>query len=72
MTEKEKADGGLMTVPEVADYLGYTEGTIYQKVSRGEIPFVKLGRSVRFRRSEIDEWVDDLDAESKAGANSAA
>jgi len=67
MGQESKLADGLMTVPEVAKYLGYTEGTIYQKVSKGEIPHLKLGRSVRFRRSEIDEWVERLDSESRSG-----
>lgn len=47
-----------MKVPEVARYLGLAESTIRNKVSRGEIPYKKVGTQVRFRRSEIDEWVE--------------
>lgn len=51
-------DDRLLTVAELAEYLGLAQGTIYNKVCRGEIPHVKLGRAVRFRRSEIDRWID--------------
>ncbi len=49
----------LMTAEEVASYLGVATGTIYNKVSRDEIPYVKVGRAVRFRRGEIDRWTEE-------------
>ena len=55
-----KADPeALMTADEVADYLKVSTGTIYNRVSKGEIRFLKVGSSVRFRRSEIDRWVEE-------------
>lgn len=57
MEAESKQPERLVTAEEVAAHLGYEKGTIYSKVSRGEIPFVKLGHSVRFRLSEIDAWV---------------
>lgn len=53
-----RVEDRLLTVADVAEYLGLSVGTVYNKVSRGEIPHVKLGRAVRFRRSEIDRWID--------------
>lgn len=48
----------LLTVDEVARYLGYTPGTVRNKVSAGEIPYEKLpSGAVRFRLSTIDAWV---------------
>lgn len=48
----------LMTVEEAAAYLGWAVGTLYNKVQAAEVPHKKLGRSVRFRRSELDAWVE--------------
>jgi excisionase family DNA binding protein len=50
-------DDRALTVDEVARYLGLAKGTIYNKVHRREIPFFKVGRAVRFRRSKLDEWL---------------
>lgn len=47
----------LLTVDEIAAYLGLKPQTIYNKVSQREIPFEKVGKSVRFRRATIDQWV---------------
>lgn len=49
----------LMTVDEIAGYLKVSPGHIYNCVSKGEIPFVKVGAAVRFRRSEVDRWVEE-------------
>jgi excisionase family DNA binding protein len=46
----------LMTVKEVAAYLQLSEGTVRNYVSAKEIPFEKKGGSVRFRKSDIDDW----------------
>lgn len=62
MAEERKAPERLLTADEIAEHLGFTKGTVYQKVSRGEIPYVKLGRAVRFRLSEIEEWIEEQDA----------
>ena len=48
----------LMTLPEVATYLGMAERTIYVWVQKDKIPAFKLGASWRFRRSEIDAWLE--------------
>ena len=48
----------LMSLPEVATYLGMAERTIYVWAQQGKIPAFKLGTSWRFRRSEIDAWLE--------------
>ena len=48
----------LLSLPEVATYLGMAERTIYVWVQQGKIPAFKLGSSWRFRRSEIDAWLE--------------
>ena len=47
-----------MSLPEVATYLGMAERTIYVWAQQGTIPAFKLGTSWRFRRSEIDAWLE--------------
>jgi excisionase family DNA binding protein len=44
----------LLTVREAAEYLGTTPKTLYKRVWRREVPFIKLGRSVRFDRKDLD------------------
>lgn len=62
MTGSGSEEDRLMTAKEAARYLGYAEGTVRNKASSGEIPSVKLGTALRFRRSELDRWVDEQTA----------
>ena len=48
----------IMTVEEVAEYLRVSERTVYEWAQKGEIPAGKLGTTWRFKRSEIERWID--------------
>jgi len=48
----------LMTIEEVANYLRVSERTVYDWANKGEIPCGKLGTNWRFKRSEIEKYVD--------------
>ena len=49
----------LMGVDELAKYLGgVSRDWIYQRTAGNEIPFVKVGRMIKFRRSDIDRWLE--------------
>lgn len=51
----------FLTVQEVADLLKVPKATLYAWRSRGQGPRVaKLGKHLRYRRSDIDAWVDSL------------
>ena len=47
-----------LTVLEVAAVLKLSIQTIRRYVLKKEIPYHKVGRAVRFKRSEIDWWVE--------------
>ncbi len=48
----------IMTVKDVAAYLKISPLTIYRKRKAGKIRFFKDGRFVRFRKSDIDAYVN--------------
>ncbi len=48
----------IMTVREVAAYLKITEKTAYRLTAEGKIPGFKVGGAWRYRRTEIDTWID--------------
>ena len=58
----------VMTVSEVAEYLRVNPQTVYRKAKAGELPAVRIGRAIRFRRSELDAWLKSLSAGSSASA----
>jgi excisionase family DNA binding protein len=47
----------LLRVEEAAEYLATTKSTLYSWASRRKIPVVKIGRSPRFRLSELDRLI---------------
>lgn len=51
-------DGKLLTLDEVAEYLRLSPGTVRTHVTAGSMPYLKAGASLRFRRSEIDAWME--------------
>lgn len=48
-----------LKVPEVAQVLRIARSRAYELVADGEIPAVKIGRSVRVSRKELDRWLED-------------
>ncbi len=48
----------LMTLEEVANYLRVSERTVKEWATSGELPGGKLGASWRFRKEDIDSWLD--------------
>lgn len=48
----------LLNTKQVADYLGYSDSYVRQLVCARKIPYIKLGRSVRFDESDIQAWVE--------------
>jgi excisionase family DNA binding protein len=51
----------IWTIDDVASFLDLSKGTIYNKVSRREIPFrkPKSGRRLYFLPDEILNWVEE-------------
>ncbi len=52
-------DTDIMTIKEVASYLKITEKTAYRLTADGEIPDFKVDGAWRFRKQEIDAWIDE-------------
>jgi excisionase family DNA binding protein len=49
----------LLTVPEAAELLRLKPSTIRAWICQRKIPFVKLGRLVRIRRSDVEALIAD-------------
>jgi len=55
----------ILTVKEVAEYLRMNQMTIYKMAQKGEIPAFKIASNWRFRKEEIDEWLNQKASKSK-------
>jgi len=57
----------LMTLPEVAEYLNVPPATLYAWRYRNAGPrSVKVGRHVRYRRSDVEKYLDRPDERGAA------
>jgi excisionase family DNA binding protein len=55
---RDEAQGGnLLTAKQVASQLAISEKTVYDYVSKGLMPFIKIQTNVRFRAEAIRQWV---------------
>ncbi len=53
-----RAPEPAMTVHDVAAYLNVDEKTVYRLSQRGELPGFKVAGHWRFKRSDLDEWIE--------------
>ena len=60
----------ILTIEEVAKYLRVSERTVYDWAQKGEIPSGKIGTVWRFKKADIEKWVNDrLSSSSKPVEN---
>ena len=48
----------LLNVKEAAQYLGLAEDTVYRKARMRELPYVKVGRALRFDVKALESYID--------------
>ena len=54
----------LMTADEVATLLRVTKAWVYTQTRARKIPHVSLGRYVRYRRSAVLAWIEEIEQEA--------
>jgi excisionase family DNA binding protein len=57
-TNSEAELQAFLTTEDVLGYLKVTPRTIYRLIRTGELPAVRIGRQWRFRRADLDDWLD--------------
>ena len=65
MSEEMHESHRLLTVPEVAERLRLTKGTVYRLIRAGIVPAVQLGApgaSLRVAEAELQEWLFESSA----------
>ena len=48
----------FLTITDLSQYLNLKESTIYAKVEGGILPHYRIGRLIRFKKAEIDHWME--------------
>src|ERR1700738_5026232 len=63
-------DETFLTTEEVLEYLQVNLRTVYRLIKAGKIPAVRVGRQWRFRKRDIDAWLDSQ--RTRSGGRGAA
>lgn len=54
----------VMDIRQASDYLGISSDTLYKYASEGFVPAFKLGNRWRFKKSRLDDWMDQQSSAS--------
>ena len=49
----------FFSISEVAKYLNIPKSTLYKLSQKSQIPSVKIGKQLRFRKSSLDKWLTE-------------
>jgi excisionase family DNA binding protein len=64
-TGKSKIESPLLTRPQAAEYLNVSQRTLDEQLALGNIPAVRIGRSVRFRKTSLDYYIDVMESRAR-------
>ncbi len=60
--EPAKASQGafpeVMTVKQAAEYLQINDQVLYRYVRDGKVPVARMGTTIRFKKSVLDQWLE--------------
>ena len=51
-------DKEFLNINEVSEYLGLKKSTLYFYVENGDIPHYRIGRLIRFKKQEVNQWME--------------
>ncbi|MCP3860353.1 MAG: helix-turn-helix domain-containing protein [Phycisphaeraceae bacterium] len=57
-SQVDPASASLLSIEQLADWLGLTDRFIRRLVAERRIPFLKIGKFIRFDPAEIEPWFD--------------
>ncbi len=63
--------GDILTIRQLSEYLMVSEKTIYRMLDRNLLPAVRVGAQWRFRKRDIDAWLDEQVRRVDAGGQKA-
>ena len=54
----EQSQDQILTIPEVARYLKLSRSKVYLLVTQKKIPYIRIGKNVRIRQSDLETWIE--------------
>jgi excisionase family DNA binding protein len=58
----------VMNIRQASQYLGVSPDTLYKYVGEQSIPAFKLGNRWRFKKSRLDQWMEEKSSQVETGA----
>ena len=49
----------FLNVDDLSEYLSIKKSTVYSLAESGDLPCFKIGRLIRFRRDEVETWIEE-------------
>jgi excisionase family DNA binding protein len=56
--EEQQRGVQLLSIPQLCQELGMGKSWIYRRLRSGEIPSVRLGRTIKVRRDELEQYLE--------------
>jgi excisionase family DNA binding protein len=56
----EQSTKAFFNPDELGQFLGISKATVYRLISNRQIPFYKVGGGLRFRRGDIEEYLQTV------------
>ena len=57
----------VMNIRQASNYLGVSPDTLYKYVGEQRIPAFKLGNRWRFKKSKLDQWMEEKSSQMEVG-----
>jgi excisionase family DNA binding protein len=57
----------VMNIRQASQYLGVSPDTLYKYVGEQRIPAFKLGNRWRFKKSKLDQWMEEKSSQMESG-----
>jgi excisionase family DNA binding protein len=58
----------VMNIRQASQYLGVSPDTLYKYVGEQRIPAFKLGNRWRFKKSKLDQWMEEKSSQMESGS----
>jgi excisionase family DNA binding protein len=58
LARPQSIDFELLSIPQVCQRLNMGKSWVYRRIHEGEIPSVKLGRTIKVRKSELEDYLE--------------
>src|SRR5919107_6267004 len=55
---EQRAGVQLLSIPQLRQELGMGKSWVYRRLRSGEIPSIRLGRTIKVRRDELEEYLE--------------